>query len=274
MTALDTMITHAPRARGQVRLEVRASARGTTLAELHHAGSLRAVFPRGQGAAMPVVLTNTAGGVTGGDRFTIRATAGPGAALTLTTQAAERAYRAQPGQIGRINTRLTVDPGARLNWLPQETLLYAGCALDRRLTVDLAPGASALVVEPLLFGRLAMGETLTSGSLCDRIELRREGRLLFLDAITLDGDIAAHLGRPATAGGASALATLLFADAAAEAHLDPVRALLPATGGASLVAPDLLVVRLLAEDGFALRQTLCPLIERLSGTDLPRPWKL
>ncbi len=246
----------------------------SVIGDLRQAGSLKLVFPRPAGVALDAVIVNTAGGVTGGDRFNLTATALPGTALHLTTQAAERAYRAQPGEVGRITTRLTVGAGARLHWLPQETILFQGADLCRRLTVDLAPDARLLLCEPLVFGRTAMGETLTAARLNDRIDVTRDGVPLFRDAAHLSGDIAAHLARPFTANGAAALACVLYVAADAEAHLDPVRALLGPAAGASLLRRDTLVVRILARDSFVLRQTLIPVLTHLSDGPLPRPWMI
>lgn len=204
--------------------------------------------------------------------FRLSVQARPGTTLTMTTQAAERAYRAQPGETGRVETRLSVADTARLNWLPQETILFDGAALSRTLCVDLAPGARALIAEPLVFGRAAMGETLGQASFRDRIRLTRNGRPIFVDATDLGGDITAHLARPFIADGAGAMALVVFAAPEAEAHLSPVRVLLPETAGASLIGDDLLVLRLLAADSHALRQTLIPILTRLRGAPLPRCW--
>lgn len=265
-----------PRAVGDVTLSVKATDRGTRLAGLRQAGSLKALFPANAGGAGAclAVLVNTAGGVTGGDRFSVQAEAGPATQLAFTTQAAERAYRAAPGPPGQIRTRLVARDGARLNWLPQETLIFDGSSLDRCLDVQLFGGASALIVEPLVFGRAAMGETVTDGRLCDRIQIRRDGELVVLDQLNLSGDIARQLARPAVAGGAIATANLLFLDPAAEARLPQVRALLPNTGGASLRAPNVLAVRLVAPDSYLLRKTLVPILTLLSGNDIPRPWMI
>jgi urease accessory protein len=130
------------------------------------------------------------------------------------------------------------------------------------------------MVEPLIFGRRAMGETLTSGRFRDRIAVTREGRPIYRDGVTLEGDIAATLARPGVAGGAGAMVSLVLVAPEAEAELAPVRALLPATGGASLLAPDILALRLLARDGQALRATLLPVLDRLTGAALPKAWRL
>lgn len=223
---------------------------------------------------MQAVSVNTAGGVTGGDHFALSATAHPETRLTLTTQAAERAYKSKAGETGRIDNNLSIAAGAHVNWLPQETILFDGCNLDRRLRVDIAEHGSALIAETVLFGRGAMGEIVSSGRFRDRIELWRAGKLHYLDQIDLCGDIEAQLARPGVANGARALTTLLFFGAQAEAHLDPIRELLPDSGGASMLHDDLLVVRMLATDGFVLRQSLLPILRRALGADLPRPWMI
>lgn len=244
------------------------------LSRLRQAGSLKCLFPRPTGPGLDAVLVNTAGGITGGDRFEIAVQAGPGTALTLTTQAAERAYAATAGEVGRLETRLEVGAGARLAWIPQETILFDRSALGRRLVATLAPGATALVAEPLIFGRGAMGEELRAARFTDRIEIRRDGRPLYLDALRLDGDIALRLDRPHAGGGARAMAALVYVAPDAAAHLGPLRAVLHETGGASLIGDDVLALRLLAADGFALRRHLIPILARLTGADLPKPWMI
>ncbi|WP_112315412.1 urease accessory protein UreD [Rhodovulum viride] len=264
-----------PRAQGEVRLSSKPGPRGSVLAGLRQSGAFKAVFPRAAplpgGTPLDAVLVNTAGGITGGDRFCCTLEAGAGSHLRVTTQAAERAYRAQPGETGQVANRLRVAPGARLDWLPQETILFEGCRLDRSLVVDLAPGARLLLVEPLVFGRAAMGETLRAARFRDRIEIRRGGVPLYLDALRFEGDVAAQLARPAVAAGAGALASLVLVAPEAAAHLAPIRTLLPATGGASLLAGDVLALRLLAPDSYHLRKVLIPVLTRLTEA-LPRSW--
>ncbi len=79
------------------------------------------------------MLVNTAGGVTGGDAFETDICGEDQTRLTVTTQAAERAYRAQPGEIAHVNNRLELRGSARLNWLPQETILFDTFAFERSL---------------------------------------------------------------------------------------------------------------------------------------------
>ncbi len=250
------------------------SARPTVISDLWQSGCLRLLFPRSDTACRQGVLVNTAGGITGGDELAITATVERGSRLALCTQAAERAYRSQGEQPGRVRTRLQVRAGGHVDWLPQETILFEGCNISRSLDVDLEPGATALLVEPLVFGRTEMGEILTRARLRDRISVRRGGKLVYRDTLALAGNLASHLRRPGIAGGAGAGASLVFLAPAAEALLRPIRSLLPGTCGASLLRTDLLVIRQLAKDGHELRKSLLSLIERLSGRPLPRPWML
>lgn len=262
-----------PRARGAVRLSAKRLGARSVLHGLRQAGAFKALFPRDR-AALQTILVNTAGGITGGDRFELEAHLGAETRVSLTTQAAERAYRAQSGETGLMRSRITVEDGAVLHWLPQELILYDGCALERSLRIDLAPSARLLMVEPVVFGRLAMGERVGRGRFRDRIEIDRAGAPLYRDRLDLTGDIAARLAGPACAGGAAAMASALYVGPDAHAHPAPLRAHLGATGGASLLAPDLLALRLVTPDSHLLRRALLPVLDRLSGDALPASWRL
>ena len=246
----------------------------TRIADLRQSGSLKLVFPTTHRPDAEAVIANTAGGVTGGDRIDIAADLQAGSALTLTTQAAERAYRAQTGEVAQIRTDITVGPSARLNWLPQELILFDRSALNRRLTIGMADDARLLMVEPIVFGRAAMGEKLDEVMFDDRIRITRGGRPLYLDGMRLRGDVTSHLARPAIAGGAGAMVSLVCVAPDAALHLDQVRALLPETAGASLLTKDMLVMRLLATDSFEMRRSLIPILDLLTRNTLPTSWRL
>ncbi|MBU2980785.1 urease accessory protein UreD [Lentibacter algarum] len=236
---------------------------------------MKVLFPQSLTDELHAIMINTSGGITGGDNFSFRACAGAGSTLGLTTQAAERLYRSQPDEYATLRNRLEVEAGARINWLPQETILFEGCALSRQMHVELAQDASLLLVEPLIFGRAAMGETLHNVNFKDRVSLHRQGKPLFLDAMTLTGDLTQHLATKAVGqetASTGAMALILYVAADAETKLTALRALLPDSAGASLIGNDLLVARCLAPDSFELRKSLVPAIELLSNTAPPRSW--
>lgn len=266
--------TSQPRAVGSATVSCKVRAGKTVLDRLHQKGSLKLLFPRSHGSAMTGVLLNTAGGITGGDCFDVTASVAAGCHLILTTQAAERAYRAQPDETGALTSRLSIARGGRIDWLPQETLLYEQSDLRRELRIDMAQDSTLLMVEPLVFGRAAMGETLHQIAFRDKIDLYRNDALVFADRTILKGDAVSTLTGTATGAGCGALANVLLAAPDAETHLDTVRAMMPANGGVSLIRDGVLFARILATDGFALRKTLLPLIEQLGAAPPPRTWMI
>lgn len=263
-----------PRAVGEARLTLRPVAGRTRIGTLRLSGSLKLLFPHGAGDPVEVVALNTAGGLTGGDRMRMTVAAEAGARAVLTTQAAERAYRAAAGQVARVDLRLSVAAGARIDWLPQETILYDGAALARRMVVDLAGDARFLAVETLVMGRVAMGEVVRRLDFSDRWEIRRDGALVMADAVRIAGDAAAIMARAGTGGGAGAVATLVLCAADAETRLPGLRAALGAAGGASLVRPGVVVARAMAADSWLLRRALVPAIEGVAGAMVPKVWRL
>jgi urease accessory protein len=263
------------RAVGELRVVVKRFGPETVLDELRQVGCLKARFPRRVVPGwMDMVMLNTGGGVAGGDRLDLAFGIGAGGRATIAAQAAERFYRARVADApSRVRTRLTVEAGASLEWLPQETILFDRCALDRRLEVDLATDARFLGVETVVFGRTAMGEQVGQGWLRDLIRVRHGGSLLLHDAIRLDGEVAAALARPAVGGGARVVATMVYVAPDAAARLDAVRvALGPAEAGAS-VWNGMLVARILGADSAGVRGTVVAVLNVLRDSrPLPRVW--
>jgi len=258
------------RAVGELRVDVRMRDGRTVLDRLRQHGCLKARFPRSDDW-MNVVTLNTSGGIAGGDSLESAFSVGTGAHATIAAQAAERFYRALPGSApSRVRTSIVVAHGAAAEWLPQETILFDRCAMDRRLRVELADDAWFLGVETLVFGRAAMGESVERALLRDLIEVRRGGRLLLHDAIRMDGEVAARLGRSAIADGARSMATIVHVSRDAEAKIESVRAL-PSLGVSAW--DGMLVARILAVDSATLRHSVIDVLNVLrGGRALPRVW--
>jgi len=254
------------RTRGRARVVI--DTRG--LRDLHQSGSAKAMLPRMHGAPPEVVFLNTAGGVTGDDHLRYELALGAGATATATTQTAERAY-ASTGAAGRIDISLDVGAGARLDWLPQETILFQRSHLVRTTRIDLAGDGAVLCVETLVLGRVAMGETLTHTRLRDRREIWRDGVPVLIEPFALDDDTLARRGA-AGLGDAVALSTLALVMRGAEDAVEPLRALVGDMGAVS-GWDGKCVVRLMARDAFALRRRVAALLQHLRGGTLPRVWQ-
>ena len=263
------------RAVGELRVSAKRLGSETVLDDLRQAGCLKARFPRRVVPGwMDVVMLNTGGGVAGGDRLDLSLTAGIGAQMTIAAQAAERFYRAREADApSRVRTHLTVESGAALEWLPQETILFDRCALDRRLEIDMAADARFLGVETIVFGRRAMGERVRQGWLRDLIRVRRDGELLLHDAIRLDNEIEATLQRRAVGAGAGVIATMVYVAPDAAARLDAVRATFGSAEAGASAWNGMLVARFLGGESAALRASVVAALAVLrEDRALPRVW--
>jgi urease accessory protein len=270
----DTVLQRA-RGRGGITTKQRGDA--TCLDTLYQDGCAKIRLPHTHDRGLEAVLINTAGGLTGDDHMQWHADIAAGGRAVITTQACERIYRSIGGP-ARVETRLNVGAAAHLDWLPQETILFAASQLDRRIDIDLAEGASLTAIEAVLLGRDAMGEEALDARMRDNWRVRRNGRLLHAEATRLDGTSAERSGLSLLAG-KRAFATVLHvapdADMAA-ARLAQIRAMLPADGRIAISANgERLVIRALAQTGLALRRLIVPILAELSGAGtLPRLWHL
>ena len=152
------------RVQSRVALTVKASGGRSRRGHVYEDGALRVRFPNGDD--LEAVVINTAGGIAGGDKFSFEVDVGEGAALTVTTAAAEKTYRSL-GDPATVDVKLNVGTGGSLYWLPQETILFNAARLRRGIEADVAEGAKLLMIESVVFGRTAMDESVTQGSHCD-----------------------------------------------------------------------------------------------------------
>jgi urease accessory protein len=278
------------RARGRVALAFAPGPRGTFAKHIVEAENYRVRMPVVAGRC-EAVLMNTGGGMAGGDALAVDIELAAGTEAVVTTQAAERVYRSLAPDT-TVDVTLSLGAGARLAWLPQETILYSGARLRRTMTAGLEGDASLLLAEIVVFGRRAMGERLGCGLFVDNWRIARGGRLAFAESVRLDGELGDVLNRPCIAGGAGAVATLLYMAPDAEDRLEAIRAALgedrsdrdsslPLDGdggakhGATAAASAWnghLVVRALAPDSGGARAAVAAVARVLMGEGLPRVW--
>jgi urease accessory protein len=202
------------------------------------------------------------------------------AAAQVTAAAAEKIYRST-GATTSIAQGLSVGEGAWLEYLPPETILFEGTRLRRETIVELGPGAGFLGGGILVFGRHARGERLTHGLLHELWEVRRDGALVWGDALHLDGDLAAILADPACFAGAAACATLILAPPSSAPRLlvEGARAVQARSAIAGMQAGvtavgGLLIARWLAVDALTLRRAYADLACHLRRSAMGLPPRL
>lgn len=262
------------RAVGVGRLSVKQLDGRTRINRLYQEGCARIRIPKTyHGTALEAVIINTAGGVTGGDRMSWSFEAGQNTHLMVTTQASEKVYKSSSG-VAANTVLLKAEKEARLAWLPQETIVFDRAGFSRTITADLAEGAEALFLEPIIMGRRSMGERVESANLRDRWRISQCGQLIHAEDFCISGPITSILSQKAVTGGQTAFATLLFVSPRADDFLNEARQLIGHNGGVSCWNGKLLA-RVMAEDSFQLRKILLPLVTLMNfEADLPKVWSI
>jgi urease accessory protein len=254
------------RAEGSCRIVLSGSENGTRIKEVFQRSPLRVLFPSTvAGTVEEAVLVNTAGGIAGGDRLECDATALSNASIAVTSQAAEKVYRAL-NVPARIATRLKVCDAAKLAWLPQETILFNSARLSRTTEIELTHGAELLALEWLVLGRAAHGEEITGGHIADSWRVKRDGRLIWADNFRATEQTFPHLHRKALLADCKAFGTLVYFGPNLDARLEFLRDIAPSRGcscSATSVS-GLIIVRFAARASLELRLALRSLLQQFS----------
>ena len=238
-------------------LDYRAEA-SRTLLRFAHDGPLRvlqSLYPEGAGICHNV-LVHPPGGLVEGDTLAIDVSVAQGAHALVSTPGATRFYKSN-GHAATQTVRLRLEPHARLEWLPLETIAYPGCQAVNQLQLDLAPGAELLAWDVTALGLPGAQQPFDAGHLSQRLHWpgvwSEEARLAATDT--------ALLNSPMGLAGHRCMGTFVLAsgtpmvNARREQLLETVRAAvathaLAATAGATCPNDQVLVVR-----------TLSPLVE-------------
>ena len=252
----------------------------TRLAHLYQADPLRVLFPIPEaGDPIEAAIVTTSGGLVGGDRIDVAIRVDRAARAHVTASAAEKIYRST-GATTVVRQSLAVADGAALEFLPPETILFEGARLQRETAVEIGNGGAFLGGDIMVFGRRARGEHFTKGLLRTVWEVRQQGRLVWGDALHLDGDIAGVVDNPACFGGAAGFATLMLAPAGNDPQkfVDGARGVQAAApegvrAGVTAVA-GLVVARWLAADAALLRRAFADLACHLRCEAMGLPCRL
>jgi urease accessory protein len=250
----------APDGRGNWEAELdlvfESRAGGTVLSRRAHRGPLlvqRPFYP--EGTLCHVYLLHPPAGIVGGDRLRLDVRVGDGAQALLTTPAATKFYRSD-GRHGEVAQRLSVDPGATLEWLPQENIVFDAARARVRTEIDLSNGARFIGWDTTCLGRPATAEVFGSGQWQQQLQLRLEAAPMISERIDLDG--RQHWERIGLRGGDTIAA--LYAYPCTDAAIDAARAAIDAAAPSFDVGVTLcdgvLVCRSLATDADRTRRLL------------------
>ena len=202
------------------------------------------------------IIVHPPGGIAGGDRLEISATVGDHAWTQLTSPGAAKWYCSSGPAFQQIN--LKVAPGATLEWLPQETIIYSGAQAELSTTIELQGDARLCYWDMIALGRPASGERFDQGHFQSQLDIRRDGQLLWHERQRILGDdglLDAQIGLD----GQPVLATLLITGEIDAELLQRCREIPLQVRGDLSQLPGLIVARCLASEALHARAWLIEL---------------
>jgi urease accessory protein len=264
------------RSEGFARLVLSGSAQGTRIVDIFQRSPIRLMFPGIRGAPIAeAVVVNTGGGIAGGDRLAFAVTALPNASAAVTSQAAERVYRAL-SEPALIETRLKVCKAAKLAWLPQETIVFNGGRMRRNTEIDICAGAELLALEWLVLGRAAHGEEIVSGEIADGWQVRLDGRLIWADRFRATDEVFPRLRSQALLSDFKAIGTLIYFGPDVEARVQFLRDLAPQLQChcVATAISGLVIARFAARAAAELKAGLREILLQFERTPVQGPFRL
>lgn len=181
---------------GSGAVEVTRQGERSVVTRAAAASPLRLLTPRNHGHAAWIYASTFGGGLVGGDAIALDVVVGEGASAMLSTQASTKVYRSSGGATSELDA--VVGSHGLLALLPDPVVCFAASSYRQRQRVRLEDGAGLVMVDWMCSGRHGSGERWRFDSYASRLEVERGGRLLMLDAISLDpesGELDARMGR-------------------------------------------------------------------------------
>lgn len=184
---ISAVLTESVGRVGGLRLEYTKRDGRTIIARSHCTTPwhlLPPIYLDNTGAAY-TLLVNPSGGLVGGDRLSIDMKVEEQAHVLISAPSANRVYRSL-GEVSAQDITLAVGTGATLEWLPEQTIPFAGSRFKQTIHATLAPGATILLWDAMASGRIARGERWAFATLENNIRITTASGSALVERYALD----------------------------------------------------------------------------------------
>lgn len=256
MTALTPVFT--PHWQAELELGYARLGDATRPVLRRHSGPLRVqkhLYAEGPEVCQHIIV-HPPGGIAGGDRLDISANVGANAWAQLTSPGAAKWYRATSPAFQTLALR--VEAGATLEWLPQESIVYAAAQAELNTRIELEGDARLFYWDMVALGRPASGERFDAGHFQARLDIRRDGELLWHERQRVNGGDGL-LDSPIGLDGNPVFATLIVTGEIDAELMERCRDIPSKVRGDLTQLPGLVIGRCLASEALHARAWLIDL---------------
>ena len=259
------------RAKGKLKISFMNSNDETSIHDLYQSGALKVLIPKSKSKYAEAVLINTGGGIVGGDNLSIEVEAAKKTNTWITTQASEKVYKSSSEQ-SILNTKVTLEDNSTLFWCPKETILFHNSKLIRNLDFDIKSSSKLLIIENIVFGRLASGELNADCFFSDHWRIKRDEKLIFAENFLFEDKKTMY--RKTNLGDYRSLLNIVYVSKDSNNYLNKMRNIISAGNifGEASCWNDFIYLRALANNTVEFKKTIEEILILLVGdkSNIPR----
>jgi urease accessory protein len=213
------------------------------------------LIPKSKSKYAEAVLINTGGGIVGGDNLSIEVEAAKKTNTWITTQASEKVYKSSSEQ-SILSTKVTLEDNSTLFWCPKETILFHNSKLIRNLDFDIKSSSKLLIIENIVFGRLASGELNADCFFSDHWRIKRDEKLIFAENFLFEDKKTMY--RKTNLGNYRSLLNIMYLSKDSKNFLNKMRNIISSESifGEASHWNDLISLRALAKNPIEFKKTI------------------
>ena len=243
--------------------------------KFYQKGCSKSIIPNVAGKLEQMILINTSGGITSGDKLSTRIELDNSSVCT-STQAAEKIYKGSD-EPAEINIDLKIINNSNMFWLPQEMILFNNCNIRRKINIEVDNNSNFLMCESIVFGRTSMKENFESGIYFDFWQLFKNEKLIHVESSNTKGYEKDLFSKAASFNKKCAVNVILAVGENIIKKAEMLKSNLvdtKFTNSEISIWDEKLVIRTLSLDNYHLRIALEKIMSYFFNDNIPKIWSI